>query len=56
MRGPWEVREIQWYCFSPRIQAHGLCRYCDTPASYMRKRGKGYWQAVCEKHAKKEKK
>jgi hypothetical protein len=53
--GPFKpgVKPIHWACFSPRVQAHGQCRYCGDPARYMRHGGlKGEWIALCEWHAR----
>ena len=43
--------KINWNKFSAKVQAHGMCRYCDEYAEYMNQRsdGGGY-DAVCEKH------
>ena len=47
---PDNVKPIQWAYFSPKVQAHGLCRYCSEQAVYMRKGTKGYI-ALCKKHS-----
>lgn len=58
------AQPIEWSRFSPKVQAHGRCRYCEAPAEFMRKHPphpwrKGYapfrngqWVALCRTHAK----
>ncbi len=46
-----DVVKINWARVSAQEQNHQLCRYCDEPATHMRKHGKHY-TIVCEKHRK----
>lgn len=44
-----DTSPIEWHLFSPRVQSHGLCRYCDERAVAMRKLSKG-WALICLTH------
>ena len=46
----WEVKPVEWYRFSPELEQKGLCIFCNTVATYMRRKTGGQWQALCEKH------
>lgn len=46
-----DVRPIQWNAVSAKEQAHQMCRYCQQPATWMRKQGRQGWVPLCLKHA-----
>lgn len=48
-----DVAPIEWHRLLPRVQAHGLCRYCESKAVAMRKSATG-WLIVCAKHRRPE--
>lgn len=50
------VVKIRWEVMSPKVQAHGRCRYCERPAHYMKpvQRGRAsrtHYVALCDHHA-----